>query len=242
MQSSSSAARCQWAGRDVHSTGPASRPRESSPTLSSFAKEPPLQISKRRPQIVIGRFPDADPAALAAVVGLYRDVASPCFVVDVEAAEVIKNGANAFLALKLSFANEMAALCEEAGTDIDDVLAGITADPRIGGSYMRPSFGFGGSCLPKELATLALAGRDLGLPMHVTTAAATANLAQQTRFAEQIAGRLDGVAGKTVAVLGLAFKSDTDDVRKSRDSGSRACSANGAHRSEVTIPRPGGTL
>lgn len=166
-------------------------------------------------RIVIGRFPDADPAALAAVVGLYRDVASPCFVVDVEAAEIIKNGANAFLALKLSFANEMAALCEEAGTDIDDVLAGITADPRIGGSYMRPSFGFGGSCLPKELATLALAGRDLGLPMHVTTAAATANLAQQTRFAEQIAGRLDGVAGKTVAVLGLAFKSDTDDVRES---------------------------
>jgi UDPglucose 6-dehydrogenase len=80
---------------------------------------------------------------------------------------------------------------------------------------MRPSFGFGGSCLPKELATLAVAGGDLGLPMHVTTAAATANRAQQRRFADQIAARLDGLDGRTVAILGLAFKADTDDVRES---------------------------
>lgn len=185
-------------------------------TNPEFLRQGTAMADFERPtRLVIGRFADADPAAEAAVLGLFEGIDCPRFVVDVEAAEIIKNGANAFLALKLSFANEIAALCEEAGTDVDDVLAGITADPRIGATYMRPSFGFGGSCLPKELATLAVAGGDLGLPMHVTTAAATANRAQQRRFADQIAARLDGLDGRTVAILGLAFKADTDDVRES---------------------------
>jgi UDPglucose 6-dehydrogenase len=128
---------------------------------------------------------------------------------------MIKNGANAFLALKLSFANEMAGLAEEMGVDVGDVLAGISADPRIGGAYMRPSFGFGGSCLPKELQTLAVAGRSVGLPMHVTTAASQANLASQNRFADRVASTLGGVRGKRIGLLGLAFKNDTDDVRGS---------------------------
>ena len=137
----------------------------------------------RPSRIVVGRFPDADPVALDAVIGLYDAIDSPRQIVDVEAAEIIKNGANAFLALKLSFTNEIASLCEEAGADVDEVLDGIGADPRIGRTYMQPSYGFGGSCLPKELATLAVAGQSLGLPMHVTTAAAAANLAAQERFA-----------------------------------------------------------
>ncbi len=169
----------------------------------------------RPSRIVVGRFPDADPAALAAVVGLYDAIDAPRHVVDVEAAEIIKNGANAFLALKLSFTNEIASLCEEAGADVDEVLDGIGADPRIGRTYMQPSYGFGGSCLPKELATLAVAGRTLGLPMYVTTAAAEANLAAQARFAERIAATLDGPAGRTVGLLGLAFKAGTDDTRDS---------------------------
>ena len=78
-------------------------------------------------------------------------------------------------------------LCEEAGADVDEVLAGIGADPRIGRTYMHPSFGFGGSCLPKELTTLAVAGPALGLPMHVTAAASAANLSAQDRFADRIA-------------------------------------------------------
>ena len=164
-------------------------------------------------RIVVGRFPDADPVALDAVMALYEPIDAPRLIVDIEAAEIIKNGANAFLALKLSFANEIASLCEEAGADIDEVLAGITADPRIGRSYMQPSFGFGGSCLPKELITLALAGRSLGLPMHVTAAASAANLAAQDRFAERIGVALDGVDGRTIGVLGLAFKAGTDDIR-----------------------------
>jgi UDPglucose 6-dehydrogenase len=80
---------------------------------------------------------------------------------------------------------------------------------------MQPSFGFGGSCLPKELITLALAGQRLGLPMHVTAAASAANLAAQDRFAERVARALDGVEGRTIGILGLAFKAGTDDIRDS---------------------------
>ena len=88
-------------------------------------------------RIVVGRFPDADPVALEAVIGLYDAIEAPRHVVDVEAAEIIKNGANAFLALKLSFTNEIASLCEEAGADVDEVLDGIGADPRIGRTYIQ---------------------------------------------------------------------------------------------------------
>jgi len=166
-------------------------------------------------RIVVGRFPDADPAALAAVLALYDEIEAPRLVVDVEAAEIIKNGANAFLALKLSFTNEIASLCEEAGADVDEVLAGIGADPRIGRTYMQPSFGFGGSCLPKELTTLAVAGQAFGLPMHVTTAASAANRAAQDRFADRVLAAIGGPRGRTIGLLGLAFKAGTDDIRDS---------------------------
>jgi UDPglucose 6-dehydrogenase len=166
-------------------------------------------------RIVIGRFAAADPDALARVSALFDGVDAPRLIVDVAAAELIKNGANAMLALKLSFTNEIASLCEEYGADVDDVLAGISLDPRIGSQYMRPSFGFGGSCLPKELQALAAAGAARGLPMDVTIAASTANAAQQARFADRIIQRLGGVEGRRIGLLGLAFKADTDDVRDS---------------------------
>jgi UDPglucose 6-dehydrogenase len=166
-------------------------------------------------RIVVGRFDDADEEALAMVLGLYDRIDAPVLVVDPGAAELIKNGANAFLAMKLSFVNEMAALAEAYGSDVDPVLAGITADPRIGSAYARPSFGFGGSCLPKELRALEAAGRAKGLEIHVAGAAADANASQQARFAERIHSVLGGVAGRRLALLGLAFKADTDDTRES---------------------------
>jgi UDPglucose 6-dehydrogenase len=166
-------------------------------------------------RIVVGRFADADPRLVDMVVGLYDRLDAPVLVVDPPAAELIKNGSNAFLAMKLSFANEMAALSEAYGTDVAQVLAGITADPRIGTTYMGPSFGFGGSCLPKELRALEAAGRDRGIQLHVATAAADANGAQQERFAARIAADLGGVAGRRIGLLGLAFKAGTDDIRES---------------------------
>lgn len=166
-------------------------------------------------RVVIGHFPDADPEAIAVVASLFADFDAPVLIVDVAAAELIKNGANAFLALKLSFANEMAGLAEEYGTDIDQVIAGIALDPRIGGQYLRPGLGFGGSCLPKELVALAVAGEDRDLRMHVTRAASDANAAQQQRFVDRIEATLNGVAGRRIGLLGLAFKAGTDDVRES---------------------------
>ena len=167
-------------------------------------------------RLVIGRFPDADPAALQQVLALLQaDESAPVRVVGVEEADLIKNGANAFLALKLSFANELATLCEEMSADIDVVLEAIGLDPRIGGSYLKPSFGFGGSCLPKELGTLANAGLGRGLPMHVTSAASEANASHQRRFAQRVIADLGDPTNKRIALLGLAFKAGTDDIRSS---------------------------
>jgi UDPglucose 6-dehydrogenase len=181
-------------------------------------------------RIVVGRFPDVEPGVLALVVGLFDQLPGRRIVVDVAAAELIKNGANAFLALRLSFANEMASLSEEYGADIEEVLEGITSDPRIGSHYMRPGLGFGGSCLPKELKVIESAGLRRGLKMHVTAAASSANAASQERFVARIASVLDGLAGRRVALLGLAFKASTDDVRDSPALGAAArLAAGGAH-------------
>jgi UDPglucose 6-dehydrogenase len=166
-------------------------------------------------RIVIGRFPEADPDRLRALRAVYEAIDAPRLEVDVAAAELIKNASNAFLALKLSFVNEVASLCEEYGAEVGDVLEGVSLDPRIGKAYMQPSFGFGGSCLPKELRALAAAGVARGLPMHVTTAGSSANASSQRRFATRIASVLDGLEGRTIGVLGLAFKANTDDVRDS---------------------------
>lgn len=164
---------------------------------------------------VVGRFPGADPEALASVVDALVPPGVTTLVVDVTEAEIIKNGANAFLALKLSFANELAGLCERYGADVDVVVDGIGRDPRTALANLRPSFGFGGSCLPKELQTIAAAGEHVGLPMHVTSAASAANASHQERFLERIAAAAGGLDGQRVAVLGLAFKAGTDDTRSS---------------------------
>jgi UDPglucose 6-dehydrogenase len=166
-------------------------------------------------RIVVGAAADADPERLGRVQAVVAQIEGPRLHVTYEEAEIIKNAANAFLALKLSFTNEMAALSEAYGADIDRVLEGIAHDPRIGGAYLRPSFGFGGSCLPKELKTITLAGRERGLPMYVTAAASAANAGTQRRFADRILDELDGSAGRRVAMLGLAFKAWTDDIRES---------------------------
>jgi UDPglucose 6-dehydrogenase len=166
-------------------------------------------------RVIIGRAAIADSDAEAVLVEVFGAFGGPLRLVTLEEAELIKNGANAFLALKISFANEMAGLAEQAGADVGPVLEGVGLDPRIGSSYMQPSFGFGGSCLPKELQTIATSGIERGLEMHVTSAAHLANLAHQDRFAERIDHIVGGVAGRRIGLLGLAFKAGTDDIRSS---------------------------
>lgn len=165
-------------------------------------------------RIVIGRYSETSKEHLERVRALYAHVPGPRLEVSVAAAELIKNVANAFLALKLSFVNEIASLSEEYDVDIDEVLAGISLDPRIGSVYMRPGLGFGGSCLPKELEVVASSGRRMGLPMHIARAAATVNADQQARFARRILREL-GSGSRRVALLGLSFKAGTDDLRGS---------------------------
>jgi UDPglucose 6-dehydrogenase len=173
-----------------------------------------LEDFLRPTRVVIGTFPAPDPAALKLVEEILAAGDAPRLVVTVAEADLIKNGANAFLALKLSFANELAILCEELDADVLHVIDGIGLDPRIGRNHMEPSFGFGGSCLPKDLRSLTNVGRDLGIEMHVTSAASDANEASQRRFARRIFTALPTGCDR-VALLGLAFKAGTDDVRLS---------------------------
>lgn len=165
-------------------------------------------------RIVIGRYPETSGRHLAVIDRVFEHVDAPRIVVGVAAAELIKNAANAFLALKLSFVNEIAALSEGYGVEVEEVLAGIALDPRIGSTYMRPGLGFGGSCLPKELQVVDVAGRRRGLVMHIARAASQVNLEQQDRFAHRVLSELPAT-GARVGLLGLSFKADTDDMRGS---------------------------
>jgi UDPglucose 6-dehydrogenase len=166
-------------------------------------------------RIVIGHFRDVDPHRLTEVMALYEDIPAPILTMTMEEAELVKNAANAFLALRLSFANEIAVLCEEYRANAEVVLQSVGLDLRIGQHYLKPGFGFGGSCLPKELQTLAWAGKQTGLEMHMTAAAAAANLSHQRRFARRIATVVTGAGGSRIGLLGLSFKAGTDDVRLS---------------------------
>jgi len=165
-------------------------------------------------RVVFGRFQETSAEHLDLLAKAYERIPGPRLVVDVTSAELIKNAANGFLALKLSFVNEVAQLAEEYGADVQQVLAGIGLDPRIGSSYMRPGLGFGGSCLPKELLALAVAGRKRGLSMHVARAAALVNDEQQDRFARAVMQPLAGSVAR-IGLLGLSFKANTDDLRGS---------------------------
>jgi UDPglucose 6-dehydrogenase len=184
-------------------------------TNPEFLRQGAAMKDYRHPtRIIIGTFADTSAEHLALVDRLLEGLDGPRMHVSVAAAELIKNVANGFLALKLSFVNEVAALSEECEVEVQEVLDGIAFDPRIGSVYMRPGLGFGGSCLPKELQVLAAAGRQRGIPMHVARAASQVNLEQQDRFVRRILAELPPSAAR-VALLGLSFKADTDDLRGS---------------------------
>ena len=132
-----------------------------------------------------------------------------------ETAELIKYAANTFLATKITFINEMADLCEEIGADVSDLARGIGLDGRIGPKFLHPGPGFGGSCFPKDVRALEQIARDLGAPSRIVEAVNAANESRKKRMAERIVEACGGsVSGKTVAILGLTFKPNTDDMRE----------------------------
>jgi UDPglucose 6-dehydrogenase len=152
-----------------------------------------------------------------------RDLYRPLFLRETpvlftarETAEVIKYAANAFLAVKISFINEMADLCEKVGADVQDVAKGIGMDNRIGSKFLHAGPGYGGSCFPKDTLALVKTAEDNGVPVRIVKATVEVNAKRKQAMAERIIAAAGGdVQGKTVALLGLAFKPNTDDMRDS---------------------------
>jgi UDPglucose 6-dehydrogenase len=153
---------------------------------------------------------------------IMRQIYRPLFLIDtpivftkLETAELIKYSANAFLAMKITFINQVADLCEKVGADVHDVARGIGLDGRIGSKFLHPSPGFGGSCFPKDTRALIQTARDAGSPLSLIEATLDFNEARKGQMAERIVKALGGKPeGKTVAILGLTFKPNTDDMRE----------------------------
>ncbi|WP_170605628.1 UDP-glucose dehydrogenase family protein [Ruegeria arenilitoris] len=138
----------------------------------------------------------------------------PILNTDLESAELIKYAANAFLATKITFINEIAGLCERVGGDVKEVARGIGLDGRIGNKFLRAGPGYGGSCFPKDTAALARIGQEHAYPMQITETVIRVNDAVKARMIEKIREVCDDrFNGKTIAVLGVTFKPDTDDMR-----------------------------
>ncbi len=143
-------------------------------------------------------------------------ISTPFVFTGLESAELIKYAANAFLAMKISFINEMATLCEEVGADVVDLAKGIGLDGRIGSKFLHPGPGYGGSCFPKDTLALLRIAQENGVSVRSVEAAVEINAAQKARMVKKIRDALGrNEAGKTIAALGLAFKPETDDLRES---------------------------
>ncbi len=169
----------------------------------------------RPSRVVIGRTPLATDDDIDGLSTLYRPLNAPILVLDAMSAELVKNAANTYLATRISFVNELAALCEATGASIESVIAGIASDPRIGSDYLRPGIGYGGSCLPKDVRSLIAMGHEHGHEMALAKAVDAVNNAQPGRLVAHMADSLGDLKGLRVALLGLAFKADTDDIRDS---------------------------
>jgi len=145
---------------------------------------------------------------------LYSGIDAPLLITDITSAETIKYAANAFLVTKISFINEIANLCETIDANIDDVAKGIGLDPRIGLDFLRAGLGYGGSCFPKDARALDFSALNKGYDLRLLKATIEVNTKQRMLAVHKLKQLLGGLAGKEIALLGLAFKPDTDDIRE----------------------------
>jgi UDPglucose 6-dehydrogenase len=181
-----------------------------------FLKEGAAVEDFMRPdRIIIGA---EDPRAIAMLRSLYAPFQrnrERIIVMSVRSAELTKYAANAMLATRISFMNEIANLAEAIGADIEEVRRGIGSDPRIGYQFLYPGVGFGGSCFPKDVKALQRTAQDAGRPLRVVNAVEEVNQAQKHVLATKIGKRFDGqVKGRCIALWGIAFKANTDDMRE----------------------------
>jgi UDPglucose 6-dehydrogenase len=170
---------------------------------------------KHPDRIVVGT---DDERARAILAEIYRPLylnRAPIVFTGRRTAELIKYAANAFLATKVTFINEIADLCERVGADVQEVARGIGLDNRIGSKFLHPGPGFGGSCFPKDLRALIKTAHDYDVPMRILEAVETVNDTRKRAMARKVSSVFGGVLrGKTIAILGLTFKPNTDDVRE----------------------------
>ncbi len=163
-------------------------------------------------RVVIGADP-GDEAAADAVEALYRPLGGAILRADVASAEMIKLASNAFLATKISFINEIANVCEEVGADVGQVAEGMGLDERIGPKFLKAGIGWGGSCFGKDTIALKKLAGNSGYHFQLLSAVIDVNELQKRRVVQKLKAHLDSLAGRRVALLGLAFKPDTDDMR-----------------------------
>ncbi|PYJ89379.1 MAG: UDP-glucose 6-dehydrogenase, partial [Verrucomicrobia bacterium] len=146
---------------------------------------------------------------------VYEPFMAPILVTDINSAELIKHAANSFLALKISYINAVSAICEASGADIEKVADGIGMDKRIGRSFLNAGIGYGGSCFPKDIAAFITICEQLGVPFTLLKEVQRINAEQKNRFLKAIRETLWVLRDKKIAVWGLAFKPNTDDLRSS---------------------------
>src|SRR5689334_12411216 len=162
-------------------------------------------------RVVVGAFEESHRDAVAA---LHDGLDAPIVQMDVPSAEMVKLAANAYLATRISFINEIANVCELVGADVEEVARGMGLDRRIGTRYLRAGIGFGGSCFPKDVSFLKLLAGNSGYHFHLVSSVIEVNELQIRRPVAKAQRHLGSLRGKRVALLGLAFKPDTDDMRE----------------------------
>src|ERR1700681_533979 len=159
-----------------------------------------------------------DERARKVMAEIYRPLylnQAPIIYTSRRTAELIKYAANAFLATKITFINEIADLCEKVGADVQEVARGIGLDNRIGGKFLHAGPGFGGSCFPKDTVALIKTGQDFAAPQRIVETVAAVNDTRKRGMARKVSAALGGnLRGKLIAVLGLTFKPNTDDLRE----------------------------
>ena len=195
-----------------------SRPgRASITTNPEFLREGTAIGDFDRPnRVVVGWLEPRDQAAAEAVAALYTPLQAPTVVADADSVALIKLLSNVFLGMKIAYANEVARIAEATGADVRTVIEGVGLDERIGTAFMQPGPGFGGSCLPEQALAIALETAAINVPTPLVSSIHVSNTAHKRAIVDRLASLLGGsVAGYRVALLGLAFKANTDDVRES---------------------------
>lgn len=174
-----------------------------------------IEDAMKPERVVIGTDDNSVASKLQTLYGPFVRSGAPIYIFDIKSAEVTKYAANSFLATKISFMNDLSAYCEAVGADIENVRKGIGSDSRIGKRFLFAGLGYGGSCFPKDVRALAFSARQNGTPLKIVEATQEVNRDQISRFSQKVIRYFgESIQGRTVALWGLSFKPNTDDIRE----------------------------